>query len=127
MADVTRLLTFVDIDDRDAQGTSVSALHLAILDDGRRLMLLDDRGWSSSRAAAATPMAVIETTARTVVGPDEPFGDQSRADAEALHWEALVRILRAQDVVADAAKLSALPHDVELSDRLREAVTSGVP
>jgi hypothetical protein len=37
---------------------------------------------------------------------------------EALHWEALARILREQGVAADVAKLRALPHDVELSDRL---------
>ncbi len=45
MVDVTRLVTYVDIDDRDARGISVSALHHAVLDDGRRIVLLDDRGW----------------------------------------------------------------------------------
>lgn len=76
MADVTRLLTFVYIDDRDARGLSVSALHQAVLDDGRRVVLLDDRGGTSSKGAAAAPVADIEETARVVVGPDEPFGDR---------------------------------------------------
>ena len=115
MADVTRLLTFVDIDARDALGLSVSALHQAVLDDGRRVVLLNDRGWTSSRGAAAAPVADIAETARVVVGPDEPFGDRSRTDMEVLHWEALVLTLREQGVVADVAKLTGVPHDVELS------------
>ena len=115
MAEVTRLLTFVDIDERDARGLSVSALHQALLDDGRRVVLLDDRGWTSSRGAAAVPVADIEETARVVVGPDEPFGERSRSDMDVLHWEALVRTLRQQGVVADVAKLRGIPHDVELS------------
>src|SRR5947209_2686790 len=118
MAEVTRLLTFVDIDDRDARGLSVSALHQAVLDDGRQVVLSDDRGWTSSRGAAAAPVADIVETARVVVGPDEPFGDRSRTDMEVGYWEALVRTLREEGVVADAAKLRALPHDVELSARV---------
>jgi hypothetical protein len=117
MAAVARLLTFVDIDDRDTRGLSVSALHQAVLDDGRRIVLLDDRGWTSSRGAAAAPVDEIKRTARVVVGPDEPWGAQSRTDAETLHWETLVRTLREHRVVADAATLSALPHEVELSSR----------
>jgi hypothetical protein len=118
MADVLRLVTFVDIDDRDARGLSVSALHQAVLDDGRRVVLLDDRGWTSSRGAAVAPVEEIKRTARVVVGPDEPFGDRSQADTDAIHWEALGRTLRGHGVPADAAKLRGLAHDVELSDRL---------
>ncbi len=119
MADVVRLLTFVDIDDHDARGVSVSALHQAVLEDGRRVVLLDDRGWTSSRGAANAPVEDIKRTARVVVGPDEPFGDRSQTDMEVLHWEALVRALREHGIVVDAAELRALPHAVELSDRVR--------
>jgi len=35
------------------------------------------------------------------------------------HWNALADILRAQGAVVDARELRQLPHDVELSDRLR--------
>jgi hypothetical protein len=118
MADVTRLHTFVDIDARDARGLSVSALHQAVLDDGRRVVLLDDRGWTSSRGAAGAPVEDIKQTARVVVGPDEPFGDRSQTEMEALQWKPLVQTVRERGVVADAAKLRGLPHDVELSDRL---------
>ena len=38
---------------------------------------------------------------------------------ESDHWNALAQNLRAQGVVVDAGELRQLPHDVELSDRLR--------
>jgi hypothetical protein len=45
--------------------------------DGRRVLLLDDRGWSASGPPgiwAVTSVEEIVDMARTVVGPDEPFG-----------------------------------------------------
>ena len=116
MADVTRLLTFVDLNDANP-GFSVSALHQAVLADGRRVVLLDDRGWVSSRPPAEVEEVV--RTSRVVVGPDEPFGGLSRAETEAGHWNTLTRTLSAHGVEVDARALAALPHDVELSDRLR--------
>ncbi len=53
---------------------SVSALHLAVLDDGRWLTLLDDRGWGVSGPSdiwRRTSVEEIETAARMVVGPGE--------------------------------------------------------
>jgi hypothetical protein len=41
------------------------------------------------------------------------------------HWNALAEILRAQGVVVEAGHLKRLPHDVELSDRLRARLGSG--
>ncbi len=57
-------------------------------------------------------------TARTVVGPDEPFEGRSSADMAADHWASLAAVLRQQGVVADALELTRLPHDVVLSERL---------
>jgi catechol 2,3-dioxygenase-like lactoylglutathione lyase family enzyme len=48
MAGVIRLLTSVDL-----HPTSVSARHEAVLADGRRVVLLDDRGWSHWEALAS--------------------------------------------------------------------------
>jgi ADP-ribose pyrophosphatase YjhB (NUDIX family) len=118
MANVIRLLTFVDLDGHDARGLSVSAVHQAVLDDGQTVVLLSGRGWTSSRGAANAPVEDIKRTARVVVGPDEPLGERSQTDMEDLHWEALVRALREHGVESDAAKLRALPHTVELSDRV---------
>jgi len=142
MSDVARLVTVVDIDDRvvdakdvearlvdgpppkgaepglappssgervdDPREMSFSALHQAVLHDGRRLTLLDDRGWS----VHGPP------------GPDEPYGGHSQADMESEHWSHLANILRDQGMQIDPEELSRLPHDVELSMRLRARIAS---
>jgi hypothetical protein len=128
MARVVRLVTLADVnEDADARRISVSARHEALLDDGRRMLLLDDRGWSetlgggANRAAdiwALTSEQHLAETARVVVGPDEPFDGRSQDDMDADHWNALAVNLRALGVDADAGELKQLPHDVVLSDRL---------
>ncbi|MFF8836983.1 hypothetical protein [Streptomyces sp. NPDC015130] len=125
---VTRLVTHVELDEAwttPAQ-LSVSARLDAELSDGRTLVLLDDRGWSESVVGDGDIRAFltaedIEDSARTVVGPDEPFGDETREQAQAAHWAALAALVeaRAQGVRADAAELSRLTHTVVLGDRLR--------
>jgi hypothetical protein len=150
MAAVTRLLTFVDLNDADDAGPdarrgSVRARHEAVLADGRRVVLLDDRGWTGElrvswgseppederRRAEQASIWATETveemkgTARMVVGPDEPFDDYSQADMEAGHWEYLARILRQHGIEVAAAELQALPHDVELSDRVLARIGHG--
>ena len=115
--------------DVDRRRISVSARHEAVLEDGCRLLLLDDRGWTEELRGpgadaiddlwAVTPERDIVETARTVVGPDEPVGGRSQDDMASDHWDALAQNLRAQGVVVDAAELRRLPHDIELSDRLR--------
>lgn len=106
---------------------SLSASHLAVLDDGRRLTLLDDRGWAVSGPPDVwhrTSVEEIEAEARTVVGPDEPYGNHSQADMEADHWADLGGVLREQGVLVEAGELRRLPHDVELSARLQTRITS---
>jgi hypothetical protein len=46
---------------------------------------------------------------------------------EASHWEALAQMLRKQGVDVEAAELQALPHDVELSDRVLARIGPGRP
>ncbi|WP_199429885.1 hypothetical protein [Qaidamihabitans albus] len=124
MSAVVRLVTFADLDDAaGARQVSVSLRQEAELVDGRRLLLLDDRGWAVSGGGASGPWPTmsaeeIEETSRVVVGPDEPFGGHSRADMEADHWAALAADLRGQGVVVDWRELERLPHDVVLSERL---------
>lgn len=154
MAVVTRLVTVVDVDDRagspglvvadgsatDASGwapaptdprpcdprvMSLTALHLAVLDDGRRLPLLDDRGWTESGPGdvwRTTSAGSIAAQARTVVGPDEPPGGRSSEEEARAHWEHLAAVLEHQGVDVGAQELSRMPHDVELTDRLRHLV-----
>jgi len=135
------LLTLVDVvdeeDDRpSARRMSVSARHEAVLAHGRRVVLLDDRGWSEELRVVADhkpprqerkvvellgiwayeTAEEIERTARAVVGPDEPFKGHTHAEMEAGHWESLARGLQQEGIDVQAAELEALPHDVELSD-----------
>ena len=49
MTVVARLVTLVDVDNGDAaRSVSLSARQEAVLVDGRRFVLLGDRGWSGS-------------------------------------------------------------------------------
>jgi hypothetical protein len=127
---VARLVTFADVDDADVdepRRISVSVRHEAALADGRRVLLLDDRGWSSSVQAtpedgsgicARTSIKDIEDRVRSVVGPDEPFDGRSRDDMEADYWACLADVLGKQGAVVDGPELRGLPHDVVLSARL---------
>lgn len=124
VAYVTRLVTFVEIDDTgaDPRRMSVSARHEAVLMNGSRVLLLDDRGWAVSGPPniwEVTSVQEIRDTARMVVGPDEPFPGSSQKDMEADHWLSLAAALRRQDVDADAVELGRLPHDVVLGEQLR--------
>jgi hypothetical protein len=129
VAAVVRVLTFVDILDEgdggpDARRMSVSARHEAVLADGRRVVLLDDRGWTEELRGgeggiwAHEAAEEIERTARVVVGPDEAFEGRTQAEMESSHWESLAQVLRQEGIEIHAAELGALPHDVELSDRV---------
>ena len=141
MSAVARLVTFVDLAEEvgDTRQMNVSARHEAVLLDGRRVLLLDDRGWSSSALTAfqagdasdrdskreqqpdiwaMTSVEDIEQTARMVVGPDEPTDGFSQEDAEQGHWAYLSDVLRQHGIVVDALDLRRLPHDVVLSERL---------
>jgi hypothetical protein len=140
MSAVTRLVTFVDLADGvgDTRQTAFSARHEAVLLDGRRVLLLDDRGWTWSSLIAVqagasdrdstreqqpdiwatTSVEDIEQTARMVVGPDEPTDGYSQQDAEQGHWAYLSDVLGQHGVVVDALDLRRLPHDVVLSERL---------
>lgn len=109
----------------NASEMSFSVLHLAALDDGRRLTLLDDRGWGVHGPADVWQRATIEELAddaRTVVGPDEAYGNHSQADMAAEHRASLADILRQHGVHCDPEDLSRLPHEVEFTERVRDRV-----
>jgi hypothetical protein len=121
VAPVTRLVTFVDIDVDAPRRMSVSARLEAVLVGGRRVLLLDDRGWSVSGPPniwALTSVEDLVETARMVVGPDEPFGGRSHEEMAADYWAQLTEVLREKGVVADALELKRLAHEVVLSERL---------
>ena len=127
---VVRLLTFVETKSGtiDPREISVSARHEAELDDGRRVLLLDDRGWSESGPSDVwqrTSLDDVVVTARVVVGPDEPFDRHTVEDMAAEHWEQLAGTLQQHGVAATADDLARLPHEVVLSDRLLAGLGRG--
>jgi hypothetical protein len=125
---VERLLTTADVDERARDGhVSVLARHEAVLTDGRRLLLLDDRGWGSTQRWSAASAEDVEETARVVVGPDEPSESRTREEEQTGHWAHLARILEEEHGVAvDARAMRCLPHDVVLTRRLL-ALLGGAP
>jgi hypothetical protein len=143
MAAVERLETFVDLDPAndpgpDARSNWLTALHEAVLTDGRRVLLLDDRGWGGTvnvswdhepseeerrqaenmSAWAFETVEQLKREARFVVGPDEPLPSETQAEMEAGHWNMLASTLARHGVEVQGAELSRLPHDVVLSDRV---------
>jgi hypothetical protein len=107
MPSVSRLVTVADLrESADPREISVAARHEAVLADGRRVILLDDRGWTSALRGAG----VDEDT--------DAWRLESETDMERAHWSGLAEKLRADGVMVAADELRALPHDVVLSERL---------
>lgn len=120
---VTGLVTIADANDAAGTGElAVSARHEAVLASGRRVLLLDDRGWSSSGPPdvweQTSDRDVVRTTGM-VVGPDEAFGSHMQEDMDRAHWASLVEVLGRQGVVAEVSELARLPHEVVLTESLR--------
>lgn len=89
--------------------------------DGRRVLLLDDRGLSESGPPniwTVTSVEDIVDMARVVVEPDEPFKGCSHEDMAADHWAQLSEILRGRELALLDVWLrptSALSFDPELT------------
>ena len=134
MARPVSLLTLVEVDgavDLRSPEFHVSAWHGAVLDDGRRVTLLDDRGWGGrinrGEIWPHLDREQIEHEARFVVGPDEAFGEHTQEDMARDHWAHLAGVLRAQGIEIDPAALRQLPHEVELGERLLAALEASWP
>ncbi|WP_432564449.1 hypothetical protein [Kineococcus sp. SYSU DK003] len=132
MSDARRLITSIDINEtagaelNNDHRTSISALHELELADGRRLTLLDDRGWSSSGPSniwAYESLERLTETARTVVGPDEPPEGRTREEEATLHWAYLANIAQEHGVSIEAGELAALSHDVDVSPAIQARLT----
>jgi hypothetical protein len=121
VTELVRLVTTVELRHYGGGHDSYSALHEAVLADGSRVTVLDDRGWSGSSSDGRDyPIdpEEIDRTARFVVGPDEPYGDETQQEAEDSYWAYLARILESKGVTAGAEELRQLPHDVVFGERL---------
>ncbi|WP_375423042.1 hypothetical protein [uncultured Friedmanniella sp.] len=123
-ATVDRLLTTVDLDEEHSheRQLSVSARLEAVLADGRRVLLLNDRGWSASGPPdlwARMSVEEIAATARDVVGPDEPAPGRTQEEERSAHWDRLAGELHRNGVAVSGDELERLPHDIVLGEPLR--------
>ncbi len=132
VSDARRLITSIDINEaagaefNNDHRSSISALHELELADGRRLTLLDDRGWSTSGPSdiwSYESLGGLAQTARMVVGPDEPPEGRSYEEEAALHWAYLAGIAQEHGVSIEAGELAALPHDLDVSPAIRARLT----
>ena len=107
---------------RNAATVDVKARHELELADGRRMLLLNDRGYGATCSWNESTLADVEFQVRTVVGPDEPFDEMTAAEMEAAHGEALAAVAQQHGVHVGGADLQRLRHDVVISDLIRSLV-----
>lgn len=130
MGEARRLVTSIEVDEAGlAQATgdniSISALHELELRSGERVILLADRGWTTSGPSRSWSSATLERlmdTARMVVGPDEPPPGRSSAEEAALHWAQLSVVARAQEMHVTPDELASLPHDVHVGPGIQARI-----
>ncbi|MGY1839423.1 MULTISPECIES: hypothetical protein [unclassified Modestobacter] len=107
----------------DPGGLDFRVEEFAVLADGRRIRLHDERGFGLS--AGADPwqhltLAGLEADVRTTVLPDD-----AEDTGEEHPWDWLAGLLHAHGIDASPEELRTLPYDVEFSDRLRARLPTG--
>jgi len=127
MTTATRLVSCAEVNVQSShpEEVSITVRHELELADGRRVPLLNDRGWASTRSWGELTLEYIQRNARKVVGPDEPPQGRSREYMATGHWAYLQRIAEQQGVFIDADELRQLPHDVVLSRELLATIGAG--
>jgi hypothetical protein len=118
VAHVERLITVVELDERDPSGHSAWAHLYVELKTGERRRMFADRGWSGSAEVADDGLTTIRNTARMVVGPDGPGRGETDAQMQSQYWQWFEHKLRDAGIQGAASELKALPHDVEIGERL---------
>ncbi|MFC9935801.1 hypothetical protein [Glutamicibacter sp. NPDC127525] len=123
MRTIEKLASWVEAEPGSKQAR-VRVLLQAQLDDGLFIVVLDDRGWSSSEEWAQVTPAGIRETALVVVGPDEPAPGWTRAEELHAYWQYIQSILAAQQLHASIDELMALDHEVQFGPRLQCLLTA---
>lgn len=103
------------------RSASFRVSEFAVLADGRRLTLHDERGFNIWNSSGDTwrylTLEGVEADVRTTVLPDDD-------DTEDEHpWEWLAELLTAHGVDMSAERLRSLPYVVEYSERLLARLT----
>jgi hypothetical protein len=128
---VKRVVSIVERDDVGMRGfndLSVSVRLEAELADGRRIVLLDDRGWNAKFSCGDGGLfwdaADIAELARVVVGPDEPSDGETADEMAAGHWAYLSERLQDHGVAVDSREFQRALHDVVLGEHLRSRLAT---
>ena len=146
-----RLVTFVEIEgDDDARQPSVRARLDLELSGGRRVTVLDDRGWSwSAGLYSSEPINAAELEPRRreldawsgwsaqdigemaleIVGEDsdDPSEGQTVEESRAEYWSYLAGLLRERGTDVAPEVLRTLPREVELGERIRARIARAAP
>ena len=117
-------------EDERERTLSFEVVEFALLADGRRVTLLDDRGWSSAfRGADGSEThwdhltaVSIERDVLNVVLPDD-----AEETGETHEWAWFAERLRDEGVETTVDELKDLPYEVVLSPRLRARLASSGP
>jgi hypothetical protein len=105
-------------------GTSFSVVEYAVLSDGRRVTLLDDRGWTQwTHGLSSTEQGKLqaEDVRRDVLNVVLP--DNAETTGEDHEWDYFVERLRAAGIDLHRDHLRRLPYRIVFGDRLRAAIS----
>ncbi|MGH3652611.1 hypothetical protein [Glutamicibacter sp.] len=102
----------------------VRVLFQAQLDDGQSIVVLDDRGWSTSGEWAQVTPAEIRETSLVAVGPDEPARGWTPAEELHAYWEYIRSFLGTQQIHLPVDVLMNLEHEVRFGPRLQHLLTT---
>jgi hypothetical protein len=122
---VVELRADCDLDDPEQYsaspgGTSFRVVEYAVLSDGRRVTLLDDRGWtqwSHGLGAAEARQLRAEDVRRDVLNVVLP--DNAETTGEDHEWDHFVERLRDAGVDVPRDQLRRLPYRIVFGDRLQ--------
>lgn len=112
----------------DGRSVSFTVTEFATLDDGRRIVLRGDlgftTGWGSSVATTSAVWSsyTAESITRDVLNVVLPDDDDTGEDHP---WAWLAELARSQGLRVTADDLRDLPYEVELADRVRRLISAG--
>jgi hypothetical protein len=102
---------------KDQEGMDINVHEFAVLDDGRRLTLHQERGFSTS--ATHLTAAHAERSVLTTVLPDD-----AEMTGQDHPWEWLASLIRSHGVAVTPEQLQPVPYVVEFGPHLSALLTS---
>jgi hypothetical protein len=111
---------------RESRSQSFSVAEFALLDDGRRILLHQDRGFTLGPvlggAAERETAEDIAASVRSVVLPDEGDRDDAGEDHS---WSWLAQLASDRGLHTSADELRVLPYEMVLTDDVTRWLASG--